>query len=137
MARRRKPVSLPPDMIRFVPQNGLDGDCGVATIATLLGLTRDEAIARCAAEHPDVLEDGITYQHLVRVAARMGERVKWAQSYDIDEDTGILWVENRKDAHVVFLWAGRIIDGNGEHWLDPSDFLTHYGWTPGPLLVKA
>jgi hypothetical protein len=58
--------------------------------------------------------------------------------YDLSDATGVLSVRFRKGAnwHVVMLWAGRVIDGNGEHWLDPDDYFAHSGGKPAELLVR-
>jgi hypothetical protein len=40
------------------------------------------------------------------------------------------------ESHLLFLWAGRPIDGNSELWLDADDYLSHYHYKAGSLLVR-
>ena len=135
----KRPVPLTPDVVRFVPQNGRDADCGIAAAAMLFGLSRDEAVACCAAVRPQVLSHGLTMGNLLEIAKILGSRAAWVQKghYDLHEDTGVLYVEDATTGHVALLWEGRIIDGNGECWLDPDDYLAHYRYTVGALLVRA
>jgi hypothetical protein len=56
--------------------------------------------------------------------------------YDIEEATGLLNVRNAKEDHAVFLWAGRIMEGNSEGWLEPEDYLRHYKYRAHSLLVR-
>ncbi len=129
---------MPPDMVRFVPQNGRDSDCGVATIGTLFGLDRDEALLLCGAVAPAVLIEGMSRDEIDAALSTMAVKYRWQEpgEYDLDEATGVLAVGNRKIEHYTLLWAGRIVDGNGEHWLDPRDYLTHYRYTARELLVR-
>jgi hypothetical protein len=137
--RRRPPSSLPPDLIRVVPQNGMDADCAVASVGTVFGLTRDEALLLCGAVAPGVLAEGMSNEEVTAALRMLGEQFRWLRpgEYDITEATGVLAVGSRRRLeHFVVLWAGRVIDGNGEHWLDPQDYLKHYRYTARELLVK-
>lgn len=134
-----RPVSLPPAMLRLVRQTAMHEDCGVATLATLCGLTYDEALVACSAVAPRVLEQGMSWREL-RLAARrvsVAVRVLRRGQYDPEEATGILNVFRRGEDHFAFLWAGRVADGNGELWLDVEDYVAHYGYRRGSLLVRA
>ena len=141
MRRRRKraPISLPPDFIRFVPQNGQDSDCYVSTLGTIFGWTRDEALVICGTVAPQVLATGMDDEEVDRALMQAGARYRRLRpgEYDLHDATGVLTVTKKRGPyHVVVLWAGRIIEGNGEHWLDPNDYFEHYGGTPGELLVR-
>lgn len=129
---------LPPSYIKAVRQNGFNRDCGVATIATLGGVNYEEALAAAVQVQPDVLDIGLTWGEIRRACEVLGIEcvLKRRGHYDIEEDTGILNVKNRKEDHVVFLWAGRIIEGNFECWADPDEYLRHYHYQPQSLLVR-
>ena len=135
----KRSVPLTPDVVRFVPQNGRDADCGIAATAMLFGLSRDEAVACCAAVRPQVLSQGLMAANLMEIARILGSRhARWVPKghYDLHDDTGVLYVEDAETGHVALLWEGRIVDGSGELWLDPEDFLRHYRYTAGALLVR-
>jgi hypothetical protein len=137
-AKKRNPISLPPDFVRFVPQNGEDADCAVATLGTLFGLTRDEALIAFGAAAPTVLIDGMTDAEVDEALGQLG--LPYARllpgEFDMHDATGVLAVGRRQMEHFTFLWAGRVIDGRGEHWLDPDDYLAHYKWKPIHLIVR-
>lgn len=129
---------LPPSYIKAVRQNGFNRDCTLATIATLAGVNYEEALAACVTIQPQVLEMGLSWPQIRRACESLGLdcALKRRGYYDIEEETGILNVKNRKEDHVVFLWAGRIIEGNFECWLEPEDYLRHYHYKPYSLLVR-
>jgi hypothetical protein len=131
--------ALPPFYLKAMRQNGHNADCAVATIATLCGINYEESLAACVTVAPDVLLFGMTWPEIRKACEALGVEttIKRAGRYDISEDTGILHVRKPKVSHVVFLWAGRIIDGNMEMWLEPDDYLRHYKWTAQSLLVRA
>lgn len=137
MSRRPKPTSLPPDLVRFVAQSGIDADCGITSLAMLLGLTRTEAMTACGAIQPAAAHSGMYPADLVRVATALGRTVKWRRRCDLEEGTGVLSVGKSGEGHFVFLWEGRIVDGNGELWLDAESYLKHYGYVAAGLLVLA
>jgi hypothetical protein len=66
--------------------------------------------------------------------------VRTIHKYD-DDATGILHVSRvalglgQPSEHVVLLWEGRVIDGNGELWSDVDLYLKHYGWEAKALMV--
>lgn len=122
---------LPPHFLRIARQNTENSDCAVAAISTLCGVNYEEALAACVQVVPDVLTDGLTGSQIQRVMDLLhcaGEVTANTKTIDLEEHTGVLIVSKRRDWHAVILWAGRIIDGNGELWLDPHDFLRHHGY---------
>jgi hypothetical protein len=139
VGRRRPPDALPPDMVVFVPQNGDDHDCAVSVVAMLFGLKRDEALLLCGLAAPRVLERGMFDADIDRAIRAIGVKGRWLRPADVDfhDATGLLIMEHQKGGHAALLWAGRIIDGNGELWLDPDDYLAHYKYKPSALLVRA
>jgi hypothetical protein len=136
------PVSLPPAMIRLVRQSGVEQDCVVASLSTLLGLTYNETLIHCAKANPDCLNIGMTWKEARKAAKRAGAKMRVLRrgGYDVTEATGLLCVQRKRNGHTeqhaVLLWAGRICDGNGELWLDPEDYFEQYGYRHTSLLVR-
>jgi hypothetical protein len=125
-----------PSMVRFVRQSGHHGDCSVVTLAMLAGVLYEDALAAIVAQEPTVLQTGLYWPQMRQAAKRLGLKTRLLRTYDIEEATGILKLteEGSKEEHYAFLWAGRVIDGNGDLWLDPADFLRHYNFKPRQLL---
>ena len=138
---KRRPTSLPPDMLRVLRQNGHDSDCALTALGTLWGWDRDEALLVCGAVQPAVLHAGMDDDEISAVldAGRFKYQILKPGKYDLYEATGALSVAFRrgKDQHMVILWeGGRIIDGNGEHWLDCADYMRYHKCKPGNLIVR-
>jgi len=129
---------LQPAFFKFVRQNSVNADCAVASLAMMFGVTYEESLAACLLVCPEVLHSGMQFKRMKQAAMMLGGKVKSIRrgEYDVEEATGVLYVETKKDAHAVYLWAGRIMEGNGEGWLDPEDYFTHNKWKPGSLLVR-
>ena len=83
-----------------------------------------------------VVKTGAYWREMKTAAKRLGVKTRVTRKYDIEEDTGILCVKCGRLEHVVFLWEGRIIDGNNESWLLPIQYLDAYGYRPTSLLVR-
>jgi hypothetical protein len=117
---------LPPAYIKLQRQNGQNPDCAVASMGMLFGVNYE------------VLEEGMTWAQMREAADLLGGSVKLLPRgrYDIEEATGLLNVKNGVEDHAVLLWAGRIVEGNGELWLEPDDYLAHYKYQPYSLLVR-
>ncbi len=132
-----------PALVRFVRQSGFHGDCAVAAVAMFCGVMYEDSLLACAAVRKDVLLMGMTWPQIRHAARRLGVRTRLLHQYDITEATGILHVSRvalgtaGPGEHVALLWEGRIIDGNGECWKDPDDYLRHYGYEARGLLVAA
>jgi hypothetical protein len=129
---------LPPAYIKFARQNGVNADCVVAAISTLFCVTYEEALAACLVAQPDVLESGMSWPDVIAAVEELGAEARLVRRgrYDIEEATGLLNVKNTKEDHVTVLWAGRIVEGNGELWLFPDDYFGHYKYRPYSLLVR-
>ena len=133
-----------PALVRFVRQSGFHGDCAIATLAMLAGVLYEDALIAAAKVNPSVLAQGMTWSQIRAAAKRLGLKTRTVHQFD-DEATGILHVEpvalgaNRGDLteHVVFLWEGRVVEGNGELWLDVPTYLRHYGYETKALLTLA
>jgi ABC-type bacteriocin/lantibiotic exporter with double-glycine peptidase domain len=127
-----------PVLVRFVRQTGFHGDCGVSTLAMLAGVLYEDALAVAARIQPAVLQMGLTWDEMQAASKRLGLKTRLLRAYDIEEVTGVLNVTHRRkkdNDHYVFLWEGRIVDGNGEMWREPSDYLKHYNYRARWLLV--
>jgi hypothetical protein len=112
----------------------------VSTLAMLAGVMYEDALLACGKVNPRVLETGMTWHQIRAAAKRLGLKTRTIHKYD-DDATGILHVSRvalglgQPSEHVVLLWEGRVVDGNGELWSDASDYLRHYGWEAKALLV--
>lgn len=123
-----------PEVVRIVRQDGTLPDCAVASLAHFAGVTYGEALA--AFPRPDrVVKTGAYLTELAAAARKLGIKTKSRKRFDIAEDTGILHVSG-PDEHLVYLWAGRIIEGNGECYLDPHDYLRVNKYSPQSLLMR-
>jgi len=110
-------------------------------------MTYEATLQVCSIVAPTVLVDGMRWQEIRSACQRLGHDVKTLHferiRLDDDETTGILEVEQTQKGaqgyrHVVYLWAGRIIEpkvDRQELWEDPEQFLNHYGYRVGRLLV--
>ena len=87
-------------------------DCGVATLATLLGRTYEEVLVVAGRIAPTVLRKGLYSSDLVRIAAEFDVLLtRRVQKIDLEDHTGILGLEySRKRFHAVFLTHGLIFD---------------------------
>lgn len=126
-------MTTAPYLVRIVKQDGVSPDCAVASLAMLCGVTYGEALAAFP-EPRRVMKNGAYLTELIAAAKVLEVKVAVKRTFDMDEDTGILHVSRRKDEHVVFLWAGRIIEGNGECWLHPGSYMKATRYKPKSLL---
>jgi hypothetical protein len=130
----------PPDVVHWTPRSGDHGDCAVVVLATATGHTYEEMLTACVAVRPEVLHLGLTVPHVRRVLKLFGYRVRVITKFDLDEDTGLLWVEDgRKCAHLVYLWGGRVVDplfyDRTALWLDAEAFINAGAWTAKALIT--
>jgi hypothetical protein len=76
----------------------------------------------------------------VRIARRLGKRVRWVRDFDLDEDSGVLVIAYHvgRNEHVVLLLEGRIVELEDKpvtSW-EPAAYLAAHGATTGLLLVE-
>lgn len=95
-------------------------DCGVATLATLIGRTYEEVLMVAGDISPNVLKKGLFASDLAKIANEFQSTiVRKVGHIDLDEDTGILELKfpNRRE-HYVFLMNGLIFDPQepGQVW---------------------
>ena len=117
----------------FVKQSGQHGDCGPATLASLCGVSYEDALVACAAVAPTVLTEGMSWREM-----RLGVPTKLLRRGQYGEDsTGIIGLTTRhRLEHVAILWESRVLEGNGEHWLNLDSYCAAYGYRPGSLLIR-
>lgn len=113
-------------------------DCGIATIAMLTGESYEEVLVVAAQVAPTLLQSGMTWVQMKKVARLLGFRssVKRKRAIDIEGDTGILCVNSPtwKADHVVVLREGLIIDTDGSLW-EPTVFLSAHKAKIQSLLI--
>lgn len=133
-----------PSMVRFVRQNGFSADCGVSALAMLAGVLYEDALVAAAnLDDPSVLQTGLTWTEMRKVARRLGLQTRLLRAYDVEESTGVLGFKADPDgpkpkaeSHYAFLWEGRVVDGNGEMWMDPDTFCKYHGYKRTWLMVS-
>lgn len=102
-------------MITVVRQRGA-GDCGLASLATLLSAQYEYEDVFKAAATVDRARKGLCGMRLrnLRVVARkLGLELEPVRRYDLDTDTGILVVHGghtSRDGHCVTAWEGVLAD---------------------------
>jgi hypothetical protein len=104
----------------------------------LTGESYEEVLVATAQVAPTVLQAGLTWVQMKKIAKLLGFRatVKRKRAIDIEGDTGILCVNSPKwkADHVVVLREGLIIDTDGSLW-EPSTFLSANSSKVQSLLV--
>lgn len=132
-------LALPPDCVRWICRNGEDNDCAVAAIALACGISYEAALGAAMGQAKNPIHVGMTLREIRATIKALGYKARTRKSYDLDEDTGILWVSVRgEDDHVVYLWEGRVIEpslGRRSLWLDPKNYLTHEDARAGVLIT--
>lgn len=111
-------------------------DCTVACLAMLCGVSYENALVALAQQAPNVCMTGTSAAQLKRAARRLGFVLKQSSHFDIETDTGLLWLEasRSRDAHVVILWEGRIIDTNAGMYM-PDVYFSTNKYKPTTLFV--
>ena len=135
-------IAAPPDVLRWSPRSQGHGDCAVAALELACGVTYEVALAAAISTNPHTLTSGMTWAAIRKAAQFLGFTTSLKQYYNLEEDTGILnvWQARHKPTsdHVVFLWEGRIIEPRYDRrqlWLDAAQYITHYKYTAGGLLI--
>jgi hypothetical protein len=127
-------MTLVPELVHIVKQDGDLPDCAVAALAMLCGVTYGEALAAFA--QPDrVVKTGAYLTEMQEAAARLGTATKIKRRFDVLRETGVLYLAGKSENHVAFLWAGRVVDGDGACWLTPKAYLKSRGFKAKALLV--
>src|SRR5262249_28520776 len=103
------------------------------------GVTYEVALAGCMALDRTVVLQGLSTNHIQKVAEGFGAKVKRRRKFDLDTDTGVLITDDgpRKEGHAVYLWEGRILERRytrQQLWLNPAEYFEHYKSVPVLLL---
>lgn len=125
------------EAIRIVMQAGGVPDCGVASLATLLGLPYERVLAAIIKVNRYVYQNGVGTPKILKAALLLGRPLKALNpgAYTLEESTGMLEVIG--DNHFVVLAGGHILDLRGPSlWLEPDVFFSHYRARAGKLLVE-
>lgn len=121
-------------LVRFVCQSeAKNGDCSIASLAMLLGLTYSEALVLVARVNPRVLTLGASWNNLKAAVRRYrkpnGDQVRLVQlrAFSLDDDSsdaGILGIHMPDGTqHAVYLKRGLIFDGRSEMIWDADVYL--------------
>lgn len=123
-----------PELVHIVKQDGNLPDCAVAALAMLCGVTYGEALA--AFPQPErVVKTGAYLTEMQEAAAQLDTPTKIKRRFNIAHETGVLYLSGKTENHVAFLWAGRVVDGDGACWLTPKAYLKSRGFKAKALLV--
>ena len=122
-------------LISMIPQRHV-GDCGVAALGMLLGVSYEDALLALGGEVPTILRRGVWLVELQRAAARLGHPLKLKRRYDVELSEGILQIIFKPDdQHVVVLREGLIFDSDFCVWR-PEDYQQAKKARFGSLLVR-
>ena len=126
-------VGLPPDMICWVPRNTENADCAMIAIQLACGVTYEDVLMAVARRrYFTALSEGLSGAEVMSVIRSLGFVTKTIRRrrYDLNDSTGILFIGRKRRCkrpawdHVVYLWAGRIIEPMNETlWMDAKDYL--------------
>lgn len=128
----------PPDFVQWVNRSGQDYDCAIAAIMLACGPSYNAVLAEAIRIQPDAVKRGMNWRDIKATVHRLGWQYRMRRKYDLTTDTGILGVTGFQGDHVVYLWAGRVIEPRPDapgHWLYARKFLDSQGWTAGMLLT--
>lgn len=92
-------------------------DCGVATLAMLLGRTYEEVLLVAGRISPNVLKKGLYSSDLVKIAGEFGSKLsRTTTPIDLEESTGILGLRFPTEReHFTFLTNGLMFDPQDEN----------------------
>lgn len=121
MARRT--LTLPPPCVA-VREQLHDSDCGVAAISMALGIPYREVLRHA----PYAVIDGISLRRFHQIGAALGVKFSLVKDANLEDDTGLLWVDFSRSAHLVYIHHGLLINpSDATVWSDPYDYLRHHG----------
>jgi len=117
-------------------------DCGLATLAMLLGLSYEDVLAAAVTRRrakPHV--GGMYTREITALARRLGTPLAFKRTWDLETDCGLLTIEKTKitsaDAftqHLVLLKFGLVFDTDGTVW-EPETYFAQHSFRPISLLV--
>lgn len=103
--------ALPHAFYRLYPQRG-EADCTIASMATIFRRDLEEVLVAAALISKTVWRSGLTCPEMVRVAKKLGIKVKWHVKFDVEDGVGVLWVSHHDTTkeHCVALIDGWVFD---------------------------
>jgi hypothetical protein len=132
-------TAAPPNVVHWTPRSSDHNDCVLLALCQATGFSYEETLAAALTVQPAALETGLTAGETRRIVKEMGFRARVRRRFDLDDDTGVLFVRSGRDYHAVYLWAGRVINttryDRGALWLDPEEYLKNGGWAPDVLVT--
>ena len=134
-------LAAPPDILRWSPRSRGHGDCAVSALELACGVSYETALAAAVTVNLTVLGTGLTLPAMRQAAKLLGFKVRFHRAFDIDEDTGILWLVqavSENGDHAAYLWEGRVVEpmqGREQLWLSARAYLAHYKYTVQGLLA--
>ena len=121
--------------IEPITQRGLC-DCAVACLAMYLGLPY-VAVAHAVPQLARVMREGMSTRQIVNVGKRLGVPLLLSKSFDLEEDSGILYVCDTEHGHAVLLWKGGAFNpADGLFWKDADTLLKTYGFAADTLITR-
>lgn len=118
------------------------GDCCVASLASITGLSYEDVLAEAGKDCKLPHSTGMYFEDIMRVAARLGYPMKYKRRPNFHMDKGILavtWWASRpyKKHHATVLMAGLIFDlSDGGVWI-PDLYKKKYHSRFGGILIPA
>ncbi len=124
-------IGAPPSVVSWIYRGAGHSDCGVVVIAQATGFSYEETLSAALSVSPSVLADGLSITEVKRILKELGFKPTARKKFDINTDTGVLYVRQGTGAHWVYLWGGRVVDPQGAEqtwlWRDPEAFLRSEG----------
>ena len=123
MSKRGRPnLQVPPICVAVRPQLH-SSDCAIQAISMALGVDYEDVLKHA----PIAVRDGLSPQRFHRLGRALGVRFVRDDKADLDEDTGLLWVEFRTAAHLVYVHQGVLINpADATVWGCPADYLEQH-----------
>ena len=133
-------TAAPPNVVHWTPRSSDHNDCVLLALCQATGFSYEETLAAALAIKPEALDAGITPYETRAILKEMGYAPRVRRKYDIDEDSGVLFIVDPKGKwHAVYLWAGRVINttkpDRGALWLDPDEYLANGEWKADVLVT--
>jgi hypothetical protein len=123
----------------IVPKRG-ENDCGIAALATYLRRDYEEVLLAAGRVSKNVWNIGLACTEFVRVAKLLGVKAQWFKTFNLEEDSGVLWVSYHdvSNEHIVVLNDGWIYDPehNPVSCWEQDDFMRHNNAFGNALLKR-
>jgi hypothetical protein len=124
--------------LKVIGSKGSDiiGDCGICAIGTLCGKEYEDVVI-AADKVSKKWRKGLWLKEIQAIALEFGFTLKRRRKYDLESDVGILAMEvdskEGREAHVVVLNAGQLIDSDYTLW-NPEAYISQFNAKLGMLL---